>query len=83
MSSYEIYLLSGSLLVLLGILSAIATMTNWASAKYAVLFLVLGAGLLYYAHISNFDGLDFSNSKGLFIGDVPDAIYKLIGKVLN
>ncbi len=83
MSNYELSILAGAVFLLFGVLALVGSMTNKSSFKFAVIFLLLGGGALYYAHISNFDDADLSVSLGLNISDIPEAMYKLIGNILN
>jgi len=83
MSTYEISLLAGSLMVAFGLLALVASLTNKRAIVTALFFLTLGGGAFYYAHISNFDSADLSVSIGLNLTDIPDALYKLAGRILN
>ena len=71
MTTYEIYLLAGSLLGVMAALSFASVVLDRGSVRIFALFLALSLGALYFAKENSEYGLDFH--------DLPRAINKLIG----
>lgn len=75
MSTYEIYLLLGSLLGVMAFLSFASVVLDRGSVRIFAFFLALSLGALYMAKENSDYGVDFH--------DLPPAINKLIGPWLR
>lgn len=74
MTSYEIYLMAGSLLGVIAFMSLVSVLMDQGSVRMFGFLLVLTLGALYLAREKSENGVDFH--------DLPPAIGKLIGPYL-
>jgi|LGOV01.1.fsa_nt_gb predicted RND superfamily exporter protein len=75
MSDYEIALIWGAVLLIASLLSGFEAVTNHRSVVVAMVLFVIGGFALYYAQSLN--------PEGALAADLPKAIYKLYGRVVN
>jgi len=75
MSNYEIALLWATGLLILSLIVVFTAVTNRRPIGAGLVIFVLGGFALYYASTFNNDGN--------LVQDIPGAIYKLYGKVMN
>lgn len=75
MSVYEIAILWGSLAIVIALIAGFSAYSNGASYWFSLLLLLLGGGLVYYAYTQNGNAIDPR--------DIPIALYRMIGGLLN
>ncbi|MGR3724026.1 hypothetical protein LGT41_0000870 [Abyssibius alkaniclasticus] len=72
MSDYEIFILGGSFLLIIGLIKFFASVTTRKPIGVGVLIFAVGGGLLVYANTLQ--------PGGMMPADVPNALFKLIGR---
>ena len=71
MSDYELFILFGTFLLIIGLIKFFTSVTSRRSVGAGLLIFAVGGGMLVYVNTMT--------PSGLKPGDVPDALYKLIG----
>ena len=75
MSQYDIYLLCGTVLILIGCVALFSATVDGRSSPTAIILLVLGFGCLY--------GASTQSNNGMELSDIPTAIGKLIKTIVR
>lgn len=75
MSNYELFILGGSFLLVVGLIKFFSSVTSRQPVMAGVFIFMIGGGLLVYANAMTPQGMSPS--------DVPDALFKAIGYILN
>jgi len=75
MSDYEIALLWAIVLLIASLLTGFSALTNHRPVVVAMVLFVIGGFVLYYAQSLNADGN--------LAADIPNAVYKLYGRLTS